>query len=152
MAEHKINCTTFLAHMFNLSSFLPNCKTQTEGENTFELLKLTMKSFIEDSEVFGCPMPCELSTFKPNLVYTHKNSIDIFKGVSYPEDEFPIFVYYESADVEELEERLLVSSSALLGAIGGYMGLLLGVSCLSIFLGFLKCLEEKFTKKISNTK
>lgn len=108
----------------------------------FDEVKSTMINFNQEPEVYGCPMPCELSIFTANKVNVHKNVMEIFKEISNSLNEFSISFFYESTDVEETEEILLVSTSALLGAIGGNFGLFLGVSFLSICLRMVNIVRD----------
>jgi len=142
--KSEINCNSYLVSFLNFSSILPQCKTQREAETSYERVKIKLAVLNEDPDRYGCPFPCELTFYKLTVDYNHKNAIEMFKGVQSNANDYSIFIQYSSTNVEKVEEKLLVSTSALLGSIGGNMGLLLGVSCLSVCLEVLNLIRKNF--------
>ena len=55
-----------------------------------------------------------------------------FSQVIPPKDNFIALIFYSTLNVEELVETLVYDTGNFLAAAGGNLGLMLGVSCLSI--------------------
>jgi hypothetical protein len=61
---------------------------------------------------------------------------------------FEMIVSFKSLNVEERTEHLVYDLGSVLAAAGGHMGLFLGLSCMSILLGFVKFLETIVAKMV----
>ena len=59
-----------------------------------------------------------------------------------------MIVSYKSLNVEERTEQLVYDLGSVLAAAGGHMGLFLGLSCMSILLGFVNFLNTIVDKMV----
>ena len=88
--------------------------------------------FIICSE-FGCPLPCSFIGYKVKVSYFHKNSY-LAVELNSTNDNFHLFFYYSSLVVEKRVETLVYDIGGFLAAAGGNMGLMLGLSFLTILI------------------
>ena len=94
-----------------------------------------------------CPLPCQQKNYEVTVRNFHLNS-----WFDYVNNEtMPNFIYfvlgYESFIVEVSVETWMYDAGNFLTAIGGNLGLLLGFSCFSMLLGFIRIIQ-KFKKSI----
>ena len=62
----------------------------------------------------------------------------------YRQDKFGFALYYEEFLVQNQEEYLVMDAGTLISTIGGFLGLFLGWSCLSIGEWFSHCFIKVF--------
>ena len=109
--------------------------------------------FIIFSE-FGCPLPCSFIGYKVKVSYFHKNSY-LAVELNSTNDNFHLFFYYSSLVVEKRVETLVYDIGGFLAAAGGNMGLMLGLSFLTILikaLDWTKTLMLFFAEKFGPRK
>ena len=92
---------------------------------------------ITNTSSFGCPMPCEQISYKVDSIYYHRNNKIIVEGKF-----FSLFIAYSTLMVEERIETLNYDIASFLATAGGYLGLMLGFSCLSLLLTALAGLKK----------
>ena len=96
-----------------------------------------LTNFIENSEQYGCPLPCTIRTFNPLLNTFH----NMYEFSDQNTEHFRLFVSYASKIVEKKEEYFIYDLTTLASSLGGTLGLLLGYSLLSILLSMINFLE-----------
>ena len=96
--------------------------------------------FIICSE-FGCPLPCSFIGYKVKVSYFHKNSY-LAVELNSTNDNFHLFFYYSSLVVEKRVETLVYDIGGFLAAAGGNMGLMLGLSFLTILITALDWIKS----------
>ena len=111
----------------------------------------TKVTYMEEKEQLlkSCPLPCDQVSYDINVrkyqttswvIYDDQGIEDISQtGVS-------LALSYESLLVEERIETLVYDTGNLLSAIGGNLGLFLGLSCLTILLGIWKAAQNLYRK------
>ena len=97
-----------------------------------------LTNFIENSEQYGCPLPCTVRTFNPLLNTFH----DVYEFSDEDTEHLRLFVNYASKTVEKKEEYFIYDLMTLASSLGGTLGLLLGYSLLSILLSIINFLES----------
>ncbi|XP_032225908.2 acid-sensing ion channel 3 isoform X2 [Nematostella vectensis] len=125
-----------------------------------------------------CPVPCDYTKYETKLSYasaisnalarslpTHltesKDVADAFSDIQnmteqerkrfFRENVATLDVYFEELSYDKIEQKPSFDSWSLIGNIGGYLGLFLGMSVLTV-MEFLDLLVIKFLNRISGTK
>ena len=139
--KSKINCT--IAGMSTLEVL---DITSTRNEECYdercalETANITWDIFLDlvkNTSSFGCPMPCEQISYKVDSIYYHKNNKVLVEGKF-----FSLFIAYSTLMVEERIETLNYDIASFLATAGGYLGLMLGFSFLSLLLTALAGLKK----------
>ena len=141
MLTKEISCTIPGMESFyeNSPKLLRECESKTEAAEAYELFHSTSGTFIENPSEYGCPLPCERKTVEFSLKYIHKTAM----GETYDERRGFIFGYYFSTLLtEERVETLFYDFENFLVSMGGYLGLFLGFSVLSLGMEILRILKE----------
>ena len=107
-----------------------------------------LKDFIENSEQYGCPLPCTVRTFNPLLNTFH----DVYEFSDENTEHLMLFVNYASKTVEKKEEYFIYDLMTLASSLGGTLGLLLGYSLLSILLSMINFLEDSILNFLATRK
>ena len=106
--------------------------------------------FDNNEWISSCPIPCQRTSYDASIEFLHKNSFFDF-GNSFGENFFDEHVLlsleYGTLLIEEHTENLVYDITNFLAAAGGNMGLFLGFSCLSMFLGLLKVFKKILNHK-----
>ena len=140
--KDKLACKSALINGINLSSKVPMCSDNETSRNiTSDAIEIFV-SRMQNLDEFGCPLPCSHFTYSINLVRQHKNAFELFTGENRTED-YHLFFYYSSLESDVESENLIVDFPNLVANIGGYLGLLLGFSCLTIYLSVLDLAKAK---------
>lgn len=95
----------------------------------------------------GCIPPCKLRMFKLNPPTT----IQFYNELSGVHDKYRLILEFimTKPTIEEHEEVYLFDGNNLLADIGGFLGMLLGASCLTLFdkmMTFMQWVQEKSRK------
>ena len=127
------------------------CKDRQSGIDTFNtFFKITSKSGRENW-LTACPPPCKQKSYNIKIVPYHRNSL-VDATFTYEKTLGEPFIYlslyYDSLGIIEQDETLLYDVGSFLSAAGGNLGLLLGFSCLSVFIGIFKLLKLKKIKSL----
>ena len=121
------------------SSMTP-CRDRTSAKNVQNIIFDQIDYFVNSPWLYGCPTPCKQTHFSYEIQYFHKNAdtqfYDEVEGVFY------ISVFYKSLELEEFAENLVYDTGAFLAATGGNLGLLLGLSGMSMLLYLIKKLKK----------
>lgn len=107
-----------------------------------------LTNFIENSEQYGCPLPCTVRTFNPLLNTFH----DVYEFPDEDTEHLRLFVNYASKTVEKKEEYFIYDLMTLASSLGGTLGLLLGYSLLSILLSIINFLERYILNLLATRK
>ena len=107
-----------------------------------------LTNFIENSEQYGCPLPCTVRTFNPLLNTFH----DVYEFSDEDTEHLRLFVNYASKTVEKKEEYFIYDLMTLASSLGGTLGLLLGYSLLSILLSIINFLERYILNLLATRK
>ena len=126
----KINCLPihYLRYLKDKIS-LPECELSTKRHSFFdEVSALLTRDIFERF----CPVPCDKKVLRVNAVpvYTTANEFDT-DAILGQHFEHAIFFMHPSNEVNHLEEYVIYDSTAIVGSVGGGLGLFLGFSCLS---------------------
>jgi len=141
--EANISCTVEGLGTLNYShTKLGVCQDDKSAADTFSALDDQLNQFSISPSEYGCPMPCRHTTYKLKVIYLHMNAwFDRYNLSRYPRGTFSINYYYETLDVEETMENLVMDLGGLLAEAGGNIGLLLGFSLISLVFSFIECCE-----------
>ena len=145
--KDKLICKSALIHGLNLSQKVPFCSDNATSRNiTRDAIEIFVNR-VQNLDEFGCPLPCSHSTYSINLIRQHNNVLELFTGESRSGDYF-LYFYYSSLESSVESENLIYDFPNLVANIGGYLGLLLGSSCLTIYLFVLDLAREKLIKRV----
>ena len=100
--------------------------------------------------ISSCPIPCQRTSYDANIRFLHKNSFfdpENSFGENFFDENVLLLLGYETMLIEEHTEKLVYDKTNFLAAAGGNMGLFLGFSCLSMFLGLLKVFKKIINHK-----
>ena len=86
-------------------------------------------------------MPCKHTSYKVSLESFLKNTIEIYTDGPIENKTFTFNYFYDTLNTEQRIESLDYDFGSFLVNAGGNLGLFLGLSCLSILLYCVKCLE-----------
>lgn len=83
----------------------------------------------------------------PNCHYIKYNiNRSIRTAANSSEDRLKLYIYFPESERSVKEETLLFDENALIGNIGGYLGLLLGASALTIYDKILEWISQVLRK------
>jgi hypothetical protein len=141
----KLNCS--ISGFVNLAKAKfakPLCSNHSSAAESYKIMFDFGTQFVQNTEKFGCPKPCNSSSFSVDLNFGHLNSIvDPFSEYDVDINKnYILMFFFQTLDVTEQVETLAYDLSAFLAAAGGNLGLALGFSCLSILLGLLNYLSK----------
>ena len=160
------NCTANAFYsLFNVT----NCHTTQQITCTIKtyMEKISSPSFLSQKCIPQCPLECNRTEYKASLTNSQFSAeiyYDFFRQYSsfhskYDEEEITLKVvkegltklnvYYDSLTFTEMTESVSMNSVSLLSSIGGFMGMFLGMSLmtlvevLEIIIKFLYTLFDK---------
>ena len=83
----------------------------------------------------GCRIPCRVMRHELHKLYDSEDNCDALKvhGIDGCEGLVGLWVLMTDSSVKVIEEHLLYDWSNFVADIGGYLGLLLGVSVLTLY-------------------
>ena len=138
--KHFIDSFTGLTE-FLKTSLMPECQDAPSGRNTFE--EFFVKTYFKNQADWfqRCPLSCSQTVFDVSLQRYHENNLP--EPPVKPSESGVIFsLKYENFNVEEHVETLIYDATNFLAQAGGNLGLLLGLSCLSLMFGFINFFEK----------
>ncbi len=137
--EQNVTCITpHTQQYFWTNTSLPWCSG--EGEGYFQNINMFVALLLDlgkTPEIYGCMRSCREIAYEASISVYHETSAFW---------EFGPYLYfaYSTLDVENKEERLLYDFPNLVSAIGGSMGLFLGLSLVNILQKTLQqCCRKK---------
>jgi hypothetical protein len=147
--SEQINCTLppFQEFIPNNQTGLKKCETKSEAWHSYSIFHDFIYSFIARPDHYGCPLPCRDTKYNFHVKYFHETS-----WIENEEDEknnkfnFILFFFYHSLNVEERIESYVYDVGNTLTAVGGNLGLTLGISCFSILVGTAKIVKRICSK------
>ncbi len=126
------NCTSYLHQDIDPKDKLPLCQTPEEHFVTVELLIRLLKDIVASNH---CKRICARSKFITTTIEYNENVI--------PFGKYWLAVFYGSFNVEHKYEKYVYDFGTALVAVGGSMGLFLGLSCQSIALSMLDLVKKR---------
>jgi len=145
--------STGIENFLGKSKKYQECQDSVTATNTFlQYKKIIYEEFNVITE--HCPLPCKDASYSITLDYYSSNMyLNLKKEMS---DDFlnkgvTLVMYYSSFTIEEHVETLVYDAENFLAAIGGNLGLFLGFSCLSLFLGMIRLCGKLRFKQLQNT-
>ena len=121
----------------NVSVFLE--KQKSEHEQLKSIL------YPEENDTIKCVKPCKTTSFDVTFEKMHKNIQKFNKRGNKDKDVFYLNICYNEFVIETKQEYFLMDLAGLMSTVGGFLGLFLGSSCVSIidWIGnhFKKCME-----------
>lgn len=95
------------------------------------------------NELCTCPVPCEQSVFEPKVSTAFWPAVHILKEIEEAynvtdaedivrRDFLDVWFYFEELSFEEITQEEAYTQSSLLSDTGGFMGLLLGASLITV--------------------
>ena len=126
------NCTSMVSEV---NKKLTETNLCTDNEQ-FQDMKKYESDILEHTLINGsyekCLKPCEKVEYSAELTLVHKNSKILGKIQFNSDDYTSLFHEYDDFTVQEFQEFIILDGGALLSSIGGFLGLFLGFSTLSI--------------------
>ena len=103
----------------------------------FEAMKrseeLILRKILYNQTSTKCIKPCHTSSYEISLRKVHKNAVFLSgQRELITNDKYGLVFIYEEFMVQTREEYLVMDEDTLVSTIGGFLGLFLGWSCLSI--------------------
>ncbi len=135
-AENNVSCTTpYTRHYFGTNTSLPWCSKEVHrfSINRFTEMLLDLG---KAPEKYGCMRSCRETAYEASVTFYHENTGFWSFGPT-------LYFSYNTLDVENKEERLLYDLPNLVSAIGGSMGLFLGLSLVHILQKTLQQCNKK---------
>ena len=146
LIEQHINCTIAgMEEILPKNLFLKECGDESSARKVKKLMTDIVSMFVANRDDYGCPLPCQQTTFTTKKRYVHTNVLeDNLLGQNHS-NSFLVEIYSNKGVVEESEEMLIYDFGNFVAAAGGNLGLFLGFSCLSVLLLFKNVIKERFT-------
>ena len=79
-----------------------------------------------------CVKPCKTTSFDVSLETMHQNSKKFDSYSSKVNDIFYLNLGYDEFIIETKQEYFIMDEAGLISTVGGFLGLFLGSSCISI--------------------
>ena len=121
----------FFIKQMNISS-IEACNTRENMKTINDVMQQIMSK--AEREIISCPEPCTTDRFS---ITENENPIFSEKSVNVTE----MYLSWDDLNVLVEEEYLLLDFNAIVSAVGGSIGLLLGFSCLDFLLKLLSKIE-----------
>ena len=123
------------------------CKNVSEllEKETLESQQLGKILYPEENDTIKCVKPCKTTSFDVSLEKVHKNVQKFSKYGVKDKDVFYLNLNYNEFLIETKQEYFIMDLAGLMSTVGGFLGLFLGSSCVSIidWIGnhFKKCMR-----------
>ena len=128
---------------FNETNICRNVSEFFEYEKS-EYDQLQNILYPEQNDTIKCVKPCKTTSFGVTLEKMHKNVQKFNKRNNKEKDVFYLNICYNEFVIETKQEYFLMDLAGLMSTVGGFLGLFLGSSCVSIidWIGnhFKKCM------------
>ena len=144
LAVSGISCVMFFMDDLGLDPDLPHCIAEDDALEAVEILSKILTNQLFEPE---CPEPCFTAQYYTQVVPIQELMVTPFVKNFLVKEYFSLFPRYANHHIHTLNERYLYDFSSALVAIGGYLGLFLGISCLSLGLDFLNGMEKLIQAK-----
>ena len=86
----------------------------------------------EKNNTMKCVKPCKTTSFDVSLETMHQNSKKFDSYSSKVNDIFYLNLGYDEFIIETKQEYFIMDEAGLISTVGGFLGLFLGSSCISI--------------------
>ena len=127
------NCTGMITEVNKTASDTNICKQY----KTYTKFRKEEEDILENLLINGtdenCLKPCKKIEYSAKLTMVHENR-NILTTQKTPSDgvTFSLLFAYEDFNVQENQEFMIIDGGALLSSVGGFLGLFLGFSTLSV--------------------
>ena len=129
------NMEYFLLKNITLNECCSEESTKLVGDKFLRLVN----EIAEFPESIGCPLPCRQINYKMSLDYFHNNSWSGVYDTSKDIHTYYALQYrYTTMFIEERVENLEYDVGSFLAAAGGNLGLMLGLSCLTVMFSIIE--------------
>ena len=120
------------------------CRNVSEllEKQTLERDQLENILYPEENDTIKCVKPCKTTSFDVTLEKMHKNVQKFNKRGNKDKDAFYLKICYDEFVIETKQEYFLMDLAGLMSTVGGFLGLFLGSSCVSI----IDCIGNHFKK------
>jgi hypothetical protein len=125
--ENRLGCSLPWRKQ-NYSVLLPTCNEPWQYDKLFSIYQDT--SSMDNNEIYnitGCLSSCEKSEYQMRI------QSEITQANNYPPNQYKIKMILTSGRYIEKKQYLIYDNNSLIADIGGYLGLLLGYSILSLY-------------------
>ncbi len=129
--------------MIHETLHLPPCQSREAEKHVRSVTRNRIARFLDDTKVTGCPKECNATIYS---LLVARQPIQDFYAQDDGDEEAKLFLFV-SNEVEVAEEYLLFDGNAIVSAVGGSLGLFLGVSCLSVLTMMGKKIALLFKRK-----
>ena len=116
---------------FNETNICRNVSELLEKE-TIEFHQLQKILHPEENNTMKCVKPCKTTSFDVSLETMHQNSKKFDSYSSKVNDIFYLNLGYDEFIIETKQEYFIMDEAGLISTVGGFLGLFLGSSCISI--------------------
>ena len=126
-----IGCSTIINKIgksFNQSNI---CTNYTIFNNKKSVIYNQFKQILRHSNSTKCIKPCKTITYEVSFREMNKNA-RLLSSVKPNADYISFGLYYDDFVADVRQEYFVIPIGALISSIGGFLGLFLGFSCLSI--------------------
>ncbi len=133
-ARAELNCWSPLTKQYlkgeevEESDLPPPCGDVASSENSTLAMSSMLSVLGRDPGRFGCTRPCRKVRYEAQVSGYHRSTLAFQSDHAGP----VLFFFYDSMDVEHREEALVYDLSKLLAAVGGSVGLFLGLNMFKV--------------------
>ena len=121
---------------------MPECNNSSAAWNTYEEFYLKMFYRHKEDWLQRCPLPCKQTVYDVDFQRYHKYNMPKPTVDKSGKTGVLLSLKYENLATEEQVETLIYDASNFLAQVGGSLGLFLGFSCLSLFIGVINFFEK----------
>ncbi len=130
-----INCTNYILDNIIGNNSLTTCSSQSDYNLATNIVQDMLVTILSSGQ---CAQGCMQTKYQVQSIEYYNTLTTGFSN-----GEFILFVYFGSLNVEHKTEKYIYGFDTALVAVGGSMGLFLGLSCTSIFLFIIDFLQKK---------
>ena len=140
-------CTKSINKIGNSFNETNVCKNLSElfEKQFLDYIQLQKILYPEKNDTIKCVKPCKSTSFDVSLEKMHQNSKKFDKYSANIKDLFYLNFNYDEFIIETKQEYFIMDEAGLISTVGGFLGLFLGSSCVSIidWIGnhFKKCMR-----------
>ncbi len=124
-AEKNVSCKSPYTKQYFESNTSPPWCTKEASRHSINMFMAILLDLGKTPEKYGCMRSCTEIVYEASVSVYHESAVS-------RSNEALLYFSYNTLDVENKEERLLYDFPNLVSAIGGSMGLFLGLSLVQI--------------------
>ncbi len=143
--EPELNCTIIgFEELHRNTTMLRSCTDRKRAINALKVFEKSSIVFLKNQNIPQCPMSCFQIGFVATLNYFHINSmLNPRLSEAIDVSDFDLLVNYETFQIEDTVESLIYDFSSFVSAVGGNLGLFLGLSLFSVYGIFVQIIKDK---------